>query len=182
MRNEHAGAEPRYTIHGPAWDAARARVASLPSEHTRREHGALLDYVELGWTHLRPLQLHAEAQMARRDKLAPSDDMLCVADYVDASITDEFREFAIACRDAVGTNPRILTGCDLADEAEAVLRALRVLGMAAGMPEFPPALRGFALDALEGFGCWLPGLRPMLAPLERITCLHVAVAGLRVVG
>jgi hypothetical protein len=103
-----------------------------------------------------------------------------VGDFVEVSVVDAFRELVMACEDAVGACAREDGGPDLADEAEAVLRALLVLGMAAGAPDFPAGLRGCVADAVEGFGRWMPGLRPLLAPLERYGA-PVASPRLRVV-
>lgn len=136
----------------------------MSSARLRREYGAVLDSLEAGWAALRSLQVEAEAIMAWRRS---EDDVgLSVADFVDISVTDEFRDLAFHCREAILGDGSGLQA-ELADQGEAVLRALRLLGMAANSPEFPLSLREHLPDALAAFEAWSASFRAVLAPLER---------------
>lgn len=170
--------EPRFTIYGPAWDDARAGVARLSSARLRREYGAVLDHLESGWALVRPLQMEAETIM--RWQRSGGGAALSVADFIDLSVTDEFRDVAFRCREALrGDLGSLAELSSTVDEAEVVERALLVLGMAAEAPEFPAGLRQCAQEAVEPFGEWVCALRGVLAPLERRADAGAPVAASR---
>lgn len=132
-----AGTELRFTIYGPAWAAARGRVASVEPAETRSLLGAALDQLESGWPAVRDLRRWVRSNPAQE---GAGDDFGCVLAYVESELWPAFHKMATALLEVAADWP----GCDRAstDDVDgwlsAFVRYVTILVLATPAATVPP--------------------------------------------
>jgi hypothetical protein len=133
-------AEPEATIFGPAWTAARARLASVQPAEARALLASAMHRAESGWTAVRALQQWAARN---RERESADDDYGCLLTYVETDVRESFRSMALALAHVAADWPggeRASTD-DVDGWLSAFVRYVTVLRLATESATVPPEFR-----------------------------------------
>lgn len=132
--------EPEATIYGPAWAAARTRLASVEPAEARALLASAMDRIESGWTAVRALQ-----QWAGRNGEPENadDDYGCLLTYVETEVRESFRSMALALAHVAGDWPEWERASpdDVDGWLSAFARYVTVLRLATESTTVPPEFR-----------------------------------------
>ena len=158
--------EPRYTIHVDGWRDARQRIGRLdPPLKALLE--PLLDHVEAGWAHVRPLQRWYEAE--QEHARAASDDYALLLDFIDGDLVDLFRELAAAVAALVPGYAGWETEADpggVEGELDRFVRYFAVFRYAVEAADAPEGLRAAVRAAAQGLAGWSTEFAVLLAAIN----------------
>lgn len=166
--------EPRHTIYVDGWRDARQRIARLdPPLKALLE--PLLDHVEAGWAHVRPLQRWYEAE--QEHARAASDDHALLLDFIDGDVVDLFRELAAAVAALVPGYAGWEAEADpggVEGELDRFIRYFTVLRYAVEGMNAPAELRDAVRAAAQGLAGWSTELAVLITAIEEsmIAPLH----------
>lgn len=163
-----ADTEPRHTIHVEGWRDARQRIARLDPP-LQALLGPLLDHVEAGWAHVRPLQVWYEAE--REHARTASDDYAHLLNFIDGDLVDLFRELAAGVAALVPGYDGWEAEADpggVEGELDRFVRYFTVFRYAVEAADAPEGLRAEVRAAVQGLAGWsmeLAVLLTAIAPL-----------------
>lgn len=162
-----ADAEPHHTIHVEGWRDARQRIARLDSS-LKALLGPLLDHVEAGWAHIRPLQRWYEAE--QEHARAASDDYALLLDFIDGDVVDLFRELAAAVAAMVpgyrGWEAEADPG-GVEGELDRFVRYFTVFCYAVEAADAPEGLRAEVRAAVQGLEGWSTEFTVLVAAIDK---------------
>lgn len=159
--------EPRHTIHVDGWRDARQRIACLDPP-LQALLGPLLDHVEAGWAHIRPLQRWYEAE--QEHARAASDDYALLLDFIDGDLVDLFRELAAAVAALVPGYAGWEAEADpggVEGELDRFIRYFTVFRYAVEAADAPEGLRAEARAAVQGLAGWSTEFAVLLAAIDK---------------
>lgn len=158
--------EPRHTIYGDDWLAARHRVHALPAA-LRPLFLSVLNHIEAGWFHIRELQLWYDANQERAR--AQQDNYALLLHFIDGDLVDLFRAIAAETAQLVPGYPDWKGQVDpgtIDGDVETFRRYLAVFAMAVEQEPHSESLREITRAAAEGLAGWCTELMVQVAAID----------------
>lgn len=133
-------ADPKLTIRGPDWLAARDRLEMVAPAEARALLASAMDRVESGWTALCGLQQWLDQNKGRQ---SADDDYGCLLTYVETDVRESFRSMALALAHVAADWPgeERASVDDVDGWLSAFVRYVTVLGLATGSAAVPQEFR-----------------------------------------
>jgi hypothetical protein len=128
---------------------------------------SLMDHLETGWKHIRPLQLWYEEN---RETARGTDAYWHLMEFIDADLVDVFRGLVALAYALVPGYPEWLETADPGDvdgEADTFHRYLVMAGAAAEHDSVPDGLRHLARAAAHALADWTTDLLVLVDAIDR---------------